>query len=93
MKSDAIEIALSPFDIDTISYSHVVKLKNSGRKQKFGKMRSFFTRPKSRKKSSKAFDDDGDLSLVTTLSGVSAKTLDDRLREENEDQRWERRLQ
>ena len=92
MKSDAIEIALSPSDVDTMSYSNVDEFKNSGRKQKFGKMRSFFTRPKSRKKASKAFDDDGDLSLVTTLSGVSTKALDDRLREENVDRRRERRL-
>jgi len=71
MKADAIEISLSPSDADTISYCHVDESKNSGRKQKFGKMRSFFTRPKSPKKASKTFDDDGDLSLVTTLSGVS----------------------
>jgi len=66
MKSDAIEIALSPSNADTISS------KDLGRKQdKYGRMRSFFTRPKSPKKASKAFDDDDDMSLVTTLSGMS----------------------
>jgi len=65
MKSDAIEIALSPSNADTISS------KDLGRKQdKYGRVRSFFTRPKSPKKASKAFDDD-DMSLVTTLSGMS----------------------
>eukprot|EP00588_Corethron_pennatum_P006656 CAMPEP_0194298190 /NCGR_PEP_ID=MMETSP0169-20130528/60031_1 /TAXON_ID=218684 /ORGANISM="Corethron pennatum, Strain L29A3" /LENGTH=253 /DNA_ID=CAMNT_0039048151 /DNA_START=60 /DNA_END=817 /DNA_ORIENTATION=+ len=72
MKSDTTEMAPPPSNADTISSSHVDESTNSGRKQnKFRKMRSLFTLSKSPKRASKAFDDDGDLSLATVLSGVS----------------------